>query len=304
MNILGWFSLAEAYLISNSISNSWLVATLGGWSAIIIGISVYLGYRIADKMKIKWNAEANENLEKLRAEITQEQSVFKIILDSYSKEFQFTQSNRIKAIEKLWDKILIIRELAEDIFFYYRYDPDKDSISVHNNEIAKQKTAKFVKSSNGKRIGEISVDEVNEMTLGCVSYHKTMKEIKKHEKEVEKYRPFLGEYLWMLFNTYTSLIGHVTFIVEKIKNGQDNLNWQKDERLCKIIENVFNDDEKNNIHSTNIDSFKTTTEILERKILYEIAIITSGELAANNNFGKAVKIQQLLDELNKESKII
>lgn len=293
MNYLGWSSLIGAISILNSTSNGWssanitistLIRILGGWSLVITGIIGYFGYRIADKMKIKWNAEANERLEelrnsgnkeieKLRAEINQDYSFFKIILDSYSSEFQSTQPNRIKAIETLWENTLLIRRLGGTSTAFYGLFLEKEFNTIYNNEKIQELILKPISSSD--------IDQIL-LSVG----------------NVEKCRPFLGEYLWTLFNTYSTLIGRVTLLLYEGIEKKNIKCWHKDTYTRSIIEEVFSEDEKRYIYSMKIGSFKAATNILERKMLYEIAKLVSGELAANNNFDKAVKIQQLLKDLS------
>jgi protoporphyrinogen oxidase len=57
-----------------------IVTYIGGWAALTVILAVfiakYLSEMISDKLKIKWSGGQEEKLEKLRAEITHEHSIF------------------------------------------------------------------------------------------------------------------------------------------------------------------------------------------------------------------------------------
>lgn len=286
MNTLGWSLLIAAISTSNATLNntsnglsfanpsiSTIILALGGWSVVILGISAYIGNLLAEKMKNTWNAEENKKLEQIRADFSHEHSVFKSALDSYSSEFQSTQPNRIKAIELLWENILLIRRLGGIPLGFYGlfYENEFNTENVHNKEIM---------------YGMLRLIDLPDISEKISSY----------TKEVEKCRPFLGEYLWTLFKTYANLIARTAFLLTEDLKTNNIKCWHKNEYTRSIIEEVFSDDEKKYIYSLKINSFQAATETLERKILYEMATVVSGELAANNNFKKAVKIQQLLKD--------
>lgn len=233
-------------------------------------------------MSIKWTAEeskkleilraeANERLEKYRTDINHENSVFHKILESYSSEFKYTQSNRVKAIEILWEKTLEVRKLGTVPDTFYGIILEQEFTSVFNND----KVMKLIEP---------------------LSDYETNKRINSIIKDVEIYRPFLGEYLWTLFRTYTRLIGRAVFVLDKGRDERNIIMWYKDEFMRSILDEVFSENEKIAIYSMVSNSFTEATETLERKILYEISKTVFGELASKNNLEKAYQIQQLLNK--------
>jgi hypothetical protein len=289
--ILTISTLNNTSIGSNSTSNEWPLAntnietlflSVGGWSFLIIGISALISKAISDRMSIKWTAEeskkleilraeANERLEKYRTDINHENSVFHKILESYSSEFKYTQSNRVKAIEILWEKTLEVRKLGTVPDTFYGIILEQEFTSVFNND----KVMKLIEP---------------------LSDYETNKRINSIIKDVEIYRPFLGEYLWTLFRTYTRLIGRAVFVLDKGRDERNIIMWYKDEFMRSILDEVFSENEKIAIYSMVSNSFTEATETLERKILYEISKTVFGELASKNNLEKAYQIQQLLNK--------
>lgn len=96
-----------------------IVAAIGGWVVLTIILARFIAQRIADNLKIRWSREQEEKLEQLRAEITREHSMFTTILNSYSSGHQFAQSNRIEAVQTLWNNVLELRKLGRIPSFFW-----------------------------------------------------------------------------------------------------------------------------------------------------------------------------------------
>lgn len=263
----------ELFLADKSIETLFL--SLGGWSFFIATISALVSKMIFTRMSTRWTAEESKKLEKLRTDINHENSIYHKILDSYSTEFKFTQPNRVKAIEKLWGKVLEVRKLGTLTDTFYEIILEKEFDSIYENKTVMKLIEPLSDSDTFEKIDIIV-------------------------KDVEKCRPFLGEYLWTLFRTYTRIIGRSAYILTKGRDENNIIMWYKDEFMNSILNEVFTEKEKSSICSMELGSFREATEILERKILYEISKTIFGELASENNFERASQIQQLLSK--KESK--
>lgn len=250
-----------------------IIAYLGGWAVLTVSIAVFIGRffaeRIADKLKIKWSGEQEEKLEQLRAEITLEHSIFTAILNSYSSSHQFSQSNRIKAVQTLWDSILETRKLGETPSFFFGILLEREYNTVYDN---------------GKIMSQ----------LNSLSFDNTVGKIPPIIESVEKSRPFLGEHLWSLFQIYTILVGRVSWLLIEGINKKDIKSWHKDKYIQSILNEIFNEKEIQFITSKMIGSFKVATELLEQKLLFEILKIISGELAAESDLSKVKKLQELI----------
>lgn len=252
-----------------------IIAYLGGWAVLTAGIVVFMGKffaeRIADKLKIKWNGEQEEKIEQLRAEITHEHSIFTAILNSYSSSHQLSQSNRIKAIQTLWDSTLETRKLGEIPSFFFGVLLEREYNTVYDNNKIMRK-------------------------LNSLSFVDTGEKISQHIESVEKFRPFLGEHLWSLFRIYTILVGRVSWLLEEGINKKDIKSWHKDEYIQSILNETFDEKEIQYMTSKIIGSFEVATQLLEQKILFEMLKIISGELAAESDLSKAKKLQELIKE--------
>ena len=252
---------------------------VGGWAALTVALAVFIGkffsQTISDNLKMKWSREQEEKLEHLRAEITREHSIFTTILNSYSYSHQFSQSNRIEAVQTLWDNILMLRHLSSFPALFFDTLLEREYNVVYDNEII----------MGG--LNALSVDD-------------TFTEISKIMDTVEKYRPFIGEQLWSLFHVYLILSARVVFLLAEGRDDKSIISWDKDKYLQLILNNAFNDEDRKTISSTpqNMNPLRPTTELMERKILFEMFKITSGELAAESDYSKAKKLQDLIKQVN------
>ena len=250
-----------------------IITYLGGGTVLTASIVVFGGRffaeRMADKLKMEWSGEQAKKLEQLRAEITREHSIFTAILNSYSSSHHFSQSNRIKAVQTLWDSTLEIRRLGAAASFFFGTLVEHEYNTVYNN-------APMMSH------------------LNSISFDNTSGKMPAILKSAEKSRPFLGEHLWSLFKIYTIIVGRVSWLLMDGKNKKDIKSWHKDEYIQSILNEIFDEKEMHSITSGIMVSFKVATELLEQKILFEMFKIISGELAAESNLSKAKKLQELI----------
>ena len=256
-----------------------VIAYVGGWAALTVALAVFIGkffaQTISNNLKIKWSREQEEKLEQLRAEITREHSIFTTILNSYSSSHQFSQSNRIEAVQTLWDNILMLRNLSSFPVLFFDNLFEGEYNEVYNN--------KTMMSG----LDALSVDD-------------TFTEISKIGDTVEKYRPFIGEQLWSLFRVYLILTVRVVCSLAEGRDNKNIISWDKDEYLQLILNNAFNDEDRKTISSTpqNMNPLRPTIELMEQKILFEMFKITSGDLAAESDFSNAKKLQELIKQVD------
>lgn len=270
----------QSYLIIMAVSD--IIAYLGGSVVLTVLILKFFGRfffeTVADKWKIEWNREQEEKLERLRAEITREQSIFTATLNSHSSSHQFSQSDRIEAVKVLWDNILKLRDLIlfPGVFFDSLLENEYNQI-YNNNTIM-----------NG--LNSLSFNSLDDRTIW---------------NNVEKHRPFLGEQLWNLYHIYYILVYRVVFKLIEGRDKKNIVSWNKDEYLRLILEKAFTDEERKSIFSPskNMNPLRPTIDLMEQKILFEMLKIISGELAAENDLANARKLQEITKQEWKYAKI-
>lgn len=255
-----------------------IIKYVGGWAALTVILATFIGrffsQIISENLKIKWSKEQEEKLEQIRAEIDREHLIFTKVIDSYSSSHQFSQSNRIKAVEILWDNVLNLRNLGSfpPLFFDALYEMEYNQ--VYSNNIMMS------------GLNSLSIDEANEKMSTIID-------------NVEKYRPFLGEQLWSIFRIYIILSIRPLYLLVKGRDAKNIKSWDDDEYIQTILNKTLTEEDRKSIPSypKNMHPLRPTVELMEQKILFETLKIISGELAAENDFSKAKSLQDLLKQL-------
>ena len=252
-----------------------IIAAIGGWVVLTIVLARFIAQRIADNLKIRWSREQEGKLEQLRAEITREHSIFTTILNSYSSGHQFAQSNRIEAVQTLWDSVLELRKLGKIPSFFFRILSATEYNQVYDKE---QMMA----------------------ILNDLSASDTMEKLSNLTDDVEKYRPFLGEYLWSLYKAYSILVGRVVWLLTEGRDNRNIVSWHKDEHLRSVLDVILTIEERTSIYSRDACPFDEGTRILEQKMLDEMFKVISGELAAESNLSTVKKLQEAIKNVPTE----
>lgn len=265
----------QPYLIIMEVSD--IFTYYGGPIVVTSTISVFIVKLLLKREENKWNREQEKILERQRAEINREHSIFTATLNSYSASHQFSQSDRIDAVKVLWDNILKLRDLIgfPGVFF--------DSLLENEyNQIYDNKT----------------------IMSGLNSLPSNILTDRKIWGNVEKYRPFLGEQLWNLFHIYYIFVYRVVYKLIEGRDKKNIVSWNKDEYLRLILEKAFTDEEKKWIFSPpkNMNPLRPTIDLMEQKILFEMLKIISGELAAESDLSNARKLQEITKQEWKYSK--
>lgn len=255
-----------------------IIKYVGGWAALTVILASFIGrffsQIISENLKIKWSKEQEEKLEQIRAEIDREHLIFTKVLDSYSSSHQFSQSNRIKAVEILWDNVLNLRNLCSFPLLFFDALYEMEYNQVYSNNIMMS------------GLNSLSIDDANEEMSTIID-------------NVEKYRPFLGEQLWSIFRIYIILSIRPLYLLVKGRDTKNIKSWDEDEYIQTILNKTLTEEDKKSIPSypKNMHPLRPTVELMEQKILFETLKIISGELAAENDFSKAKSLQNLLKQL-------
>ena len=164
-----------------------------------------------------------------------------------------TKSNKNRAAEVLWDDILTVRESGEVLFtFFYALLEEE-----YNQAFTNRKLQLLL-----KQFSEIEI----------------MSKINSNSHNVEKYRPFISEYLWELYIEFKKFIGRNVFLFGKGIREKNIIDWRKDKFICNSLDPFLEDDEKKLIYSVRSNAFGIVVERLESKILSEISKLISGNL--------------------------
>lgn len=95
------------------------VTYLGGGALVILGTSKWISKVIADRLNLEWKSKSDKELEKIKAQLIQNQSIMNAAITNLSSGHQAANERRLKAIEIIWSNILNIRNLCTPAIFFY-----------------------------------------------------------------------------------------------------------------------------------------------------------------------------------------
>ncbi len=252
-----------------------IVVYLGGGTVIITGIVVYASKIVAKKLSITWQHENNKHIELLKGEIAKYQSLTTNLLSTYSSGFQLAQQNRINAIEKLWDNILIVKSQCSSIALIYGILTEKEIETAYSD------TSELANKTRRQFFDKLDIMEY-------------AKNIRESQHQVEKLRLFIGDDLWRFFHLYVTFTGRAIHLLVIDKEKKKTTIWHKDKSLVDALKQFLTDPEIKYLLSLKHNSFTICTDLLEQKVINGSNKILTGELAMENSLEQVKKLNEHL----------
>lgn len=243
----------------------------------------FIGGLLKDHFISKQEEKIATVLETLRADINRDHTAFTASINSLSFGQQGSIERRLKAIEAMWDAMQKQRLLVSDAIFFYDILIPNEYDSVKSQEMV-----------------SILVRDRNEIIEKTGSL----------QREVEKYRPFLGELLWNLFKAYNIFLSRLTILItdnQSFTRTEDGktLPWWQDKFMINLLKPIISNDDssKKMFHGPQeIYPYMASwaLSVLEQKILLEVDRIISGSAISDATLSQIEHISEaiLKDKIN------
>lgn len=254
-----------------------IITALGGYTVVFGGLFWWIGNRrlqsllVQEKGKIqkevnKDNAELlakhQKELEELKARFTVEESVRQMLTGSFSNAQSQVFERRLNYIEELWKAIYVLRDSMPSFLTYVDI--------ILENEYQEW-------------INRTDIQEV----FGDLSMEKITKMITSLTGDIEKVRPFVGEYLWSLYFVYRAFSFRlVVFIFMERQKGTPEY-WKKDDVLKQILRSVLSESEFNCFISKEICSIQYVRTLMEGKFISQVEKIITGKSSIQEGIEQA-----------------
>lgn len=253
-----------------------ILSLFGGITVVSTSLATFFSYLILNKLKINWKKNADIEIEKAIAKMDKNREEIMSIFANFSQIHNTSQKKRIEAVEILWKNTLEIRELNDSAVFFYNIIPPKEYNKSSNNQLIKNLINRIPEKED-------------------LAY-----KIKEINGNVDRYRPFLNEYLWGLFSLYGSFSTRLSLQLKLSYEYENNdiKKWYKDEAINTFLNTVFDSKE---LDSFNFDSLYTIRMIIDRfeeKILKESSKLISGDFATQESIKQSKKIKKALDKVD------
>jgi hypothetical protein len=250
-----------------------MIALLGGWTVIIVGLVTWIGKLVAEKVTLKWKEQQQKEIETLRSQLARDHIIMETAISSFSSGQRAVQEKKIQATETLWKHVLKIRKICQSVIFFFTILRP----SEYNEVFAKPNIKAMVSDVDDSVLDQISSNPEN----------------------FESNRPFLGEKLWLLFFIYRAFLGRITFIlVNGLKEGKIE-DWKKDDGVHSLLKSILSNDQITAVTVESPNAMHNVITLLEAMLLEEISLIISGSKASKDTFELAKKLGKLTGEIDK-----
>ena len=257
-------------------TGKWLLIVCGGFTIIIPAIITFLAQKLSDYKNEKWRLNTEVKLKNLENELSQKTSLINNMIEVQKSNYSLSQEKRIFYIEEIWGLISELNYILPDCMDVFD-NSDDYLLSLSN----------FSGSSEEFENIKEELDELdNEEYIN--SYVRI-------QKRLSAARPFLGEDLHQTFYTlyvfYTRVFSH---LLNGVK-AELITHWTQDPRISKVLKDALKDDEYKFINDKRQRNLTYITGILEGKIIEQINLVLSGNVATKTSIEHVKEITELMD---------
>jgi hypothetical protein len=253
------------------------ILLLGGWSVISIAVIYYFSNRIADRLNIKWKESADINISKLQGEIAKNNSTLNSVLALYGSNHHQAQDRRILAIEVLWKNLIEYKNIVPDVtHLLFNYLTEKEIEDFWIRE-----TDNSLHHAHKKQLMSLDFDARISNSFDFI-------------KLIELERPFIGERIWFHFDIYKIFLGRITYLMQVGTQDKKFEHWQKDKHLKQLLSDTLSSKEVDYIYSLEVNSLKSTSILLEGKLIQEIDKTLSGEAFSETVLDRVKKFENVM----------
>lgn len=245
----------------------------GGWQAVLIAIITYFFYRFAERLKVKWERDAAEKIEKMKGDVQRELNLTTTLLSNAFYGHQKFVERRIEAVELLWKSVLQIPKVADPIYLCF--------IILADDEIENKKFSEKILR-----------------VLDAYDMNDHLKEIADTDERLNEARPFIGEKLFYLFSVYRTTILRSTDLLARHRQSDKIVVWHKDVGIRTILGTLYSEDDIKQIVDRKVSTLHMMRGRMETDILHEMSEIMRGSTSITEGIENYEKLRAELEKLN------
>ena len=264
-----------------------VVTVLGGYALLLGVLFWWLGHRTLQsalaKQKGEIEKDVNEHgavliakqeseLAKLQASIDVEASVRSMLMSSVSNTRPQILEKRMASIEALWCSMFGFRDSLPGFLTYVDIitEPEfKDWIQRTDFE---------------EEFGDLSMETISKLATATTA-------------EIERVRPFVGEYLWSLFFSYRAFLLRVVILVFFERAKDEPKFWKLDSGVNQILGAVLPQPEMTRFKAKEIGAIQYAQTLIERKFISHVEKVLSGDASIQEGLDQAHKIMTATEQV-------
>ena len=202
--------------------------------------------------KAQLKTESEKSILEFQTEIKQKLSLYEAARSSIMVGQKSSIERKLDSIEKLWAELLRLKYQCPSIL---------PLINVLTVEEYRQK---YSRQKYRELVSEYPIEKIADY-------------IEDKENNVEKARPYIGEYLWSLFFAYRQVIGRILYLLYTGLEDENKAQWDKDKGIRQILNAVLTQNEIDEFDRIRLGKLALLQRKLEAKILTESQKLISGE---------------------------
>ena len=260
----------------NEIRQTVIVAQ-GGYTVVFGGLFWWIGKRRLQSLLAQEEGEIQKEvnkdnagllarhqkeLEELKARFTVEESVRQMLTGSFSNAQSQVFERRLNYIEELWKAFYVLRDSMPSFLTYV-------------DIILEKEYQDWIKRTDVQEVfGDLSMEQITKMSTSLTG-------------DIEKVRPFVGEYLWSLYFVYRAFSFRlVVFIfMEQQKDAPEY--WKNDDGIKQILRSVLSESEFDSFKSKEIGSIQYVRALMEGKFISQVENIITGKSSIQEGIEQA-----------------
>ena len=263
------------------------VISSAGVSVVLSGAVVWLarewiGERLRSSIRHEYdqrlatlNAElriqGDAQLASLKAELDKQAEKLRIVSSSFTEVQKASIVRKLEAIDALWSGILSARGMVPPIMAFMDILTEDEYVSANEHPTFRALTG--------------TLDQAAILKLATDS-----------RGNLERTRPYVGEYVWALFASFQSVMVRSVLLVQLGKREAEKLNWHQDSLLRQLVTSALGTEELRRFDETKIGKIGWLREEFERRILSAMETLITGK-----DFGEAAlrQAQQMEVQIRK-----
>lgn len=215
----------------------------------------------------------DSQLAALKAEVDRQAEKLRIASTSFSEVQKTAIARKFDAVDDLWRSVLSMRKTVPGVMGLIDVLQPSEYASAMNNTNFRGLMSRF------------DITAVINAFTGAVG-------------DLEKNRPYVGEYVWALFSTFGAVTMRMVFLVDLGRNDPSKLTWYKDQMLVRLVNSALGAEAGAAFENLPFGHSGWIRNNFERKILEAIEKLITGKEFGEAALRQAHSMEDLIRSLN------
>lgn len=251
---------------------SWLLRT---WIENRLGAGIRHEYdqRLAE-LSARLKQQGDAATTQLKADMDRLAERLRHSASSFGEVQKATIERRLVAIEDLWRAVIVIQEAVPSGILSLDVLLDEEYLSAIKNP----------------KIGP---------RLKSIDHYAVINGALEQNKHLAQRRPFISNYLWVIFSTYQAILFRITYLVSQCEKNPEKIRWYTDGLIRKHIQAGLGDQLLKEFDTLRFSRVSWLRDQFNREILSAIESVVAGRESGEAALRQAEKMEEILLESKK-----